>query len=209
MIGDTQTGNTHRRVYRTKARIILASNSPRRRELLDAVGIDFEVIPADVDESMETGETVGDHVMRLASQKAWAISSREPGAVVVGADTIVVVENAVLGKPADEADAARMLGLLSGTRHEVLTGIAVITPQSQEAFAQVVRTAVEMRTLDPAEIAAYVATGEPMDKAGAYAIQGMASAFVMRVEGSYSNVVGLPTAELVGLLMTLGAVEPA
>jgi septum formation protein len=209
MIGDTQTGNTHRGVYRTKARIILASNSPRRRELLDAVGIEFEVIPADVDESMETGETVGDHVMRLASRKARAISSREPGAVVVGADTIVVVDNAVLGKPTDEADAARMLGLLSGTRHEVLTGIAVITPQSREAYAQVVRTAVEMRTLNPAEIAAYVATGEPMDKAGAYAIQGMASAFVMRVEGSYSNVVGLPTAELVGLLMTLGAVEPA
>jgi septum formation protein len=209
MIGDTQAGNTQRGVYRTKARIILASNSPRRRELLDAIGIDFEVMPADVDESMETGETVGDHAMRLASQKAWAISAREPGAVVVGADTIVVVDGAVLGKPEDETDAARMLGLLSGGRHEVLTGIAVITPGSQEAYAQVVRTAVEMRALDSREIEAYVATGEPMDKAGAYAIQGMASAFVMRVEGSYSNVVGLPTAELISLLMTLGVVEPA
>jgi septum formation protein len=201
--------NKNAALYRTTARIILASHSPRRRELLAALGIVFEVMPADVDESTATGETVQGHAMRLAGQKAWAISSKKPDAVVLGADTIVVVDGAVLGKPTDEGDAVRMLERLSGRTHEVLTGIAVITPQSDQAYAQVVRTAVVMRGLEPREIAAYVATGEPMDKAGAYAAQGMASAFITRIEGSYTNVVGLPTAEVAGLLLTLGAIEPA
>jgi septum formation protein len=195
-------------LYRTNKRIILASHSPRRRELLAALGIAFEVIGTDLDESATPGESVEQHVMRLAGQKAWAVSSKSPDAVVIGADTVVVVDGVVLGKPAGEADAARMLGMLSGRAHEVLTGIAVIVPQCQDAYAQVVRTAVVMRVLDPKEIAAYVATNEPMDKAGAYAVQGLASAFITRIEGSYPNVVGLPTAELIGLLLTLGAVEP-
>ena len=195
-------------LYRTIKRIILASHSPRRRELLSALGIVFEVIGTDLDESMTAGESVEDHVLRLAGQKAWAVSSRNPDALVLGADTVVVVDNAVLGKPAEKEDAARMLGMLSGRTHEVLTGIAIIPPQCQDAYAQVVRTAVVMRGLDPKEIAAYVATNEPMDKAGAYAVQGLASAFITRIEGSYPNVVGLPTAEVIGLLLTLGAVEP-
>ncbi|MBN2225078.1 MAG: septum formation inhibitor Maf [Deltaproteobacteria bacterium] len=196
-------------MYRTTRRIILASHSPRRRELLAALGIVFEVIGTDLDESAAAGETVQEHVLRLAGQKAWAVSCKNPDAVVIGADTIVVTDGDVLGKPADEKDAARMLGLLSGKTHEVLTGIAVVVPQDENAYAQVVRTAVVMRVLEPLEIAAYVATGEPMDKAGAYAVQGMASAFVSRIEGSYTNVVGLPTAEIIGLLRTLGAVKPA
>ena len=200
--------NSVRPLYRTIKRIILASHSPRRRELLTALGIVFEVIGTDLDESMTAGESVEEHVLRLAGQKAWAVSCRNPDALVLGADTVVVVDGAVLGKPADEEDAARMLGMLSGRTHEVLTGIAIIPPQCQDAYAQVVRTAVVMRGLDPKEIAAYVATGEPMDKAGAYAVQGMASAFITRIEGSYPNVVGLPTAEVIGLLLTLGAVEP-
>jgi septum formation protein len=195
-------------LYRTIKRIILASHSPRRRELLSALGIVFEVIGTDIDESMTAGESVEEHVLRLAGQKAWAVSSRNPDALVLGADTVVVVDNTVLGKPTDKEDAARMLGMLSGRTHEVLTGIAIIPSQCQDAYAQVVQTAVVMRGLDPKEIAAYVATNEPMDKAGAYAVQGMASAFITRIEGSYPNVVGLPTAEVIGLLLTLGAVEP-
>lgn len=201
--------NTSAGLYRTTSRIILASHSPRRRELLAALGIVFEVIGADLDESPAAGESVEDHVLRLAGQKAWAVSSANPDAVVLGADTVVVVDGAVLGKPADGSDAARMLGMLSGRAHEVLTAVAVIPPECQDAYAQVVRTAVVMRALDPKEIAAYAATDEPMDKAGAYAVQGMASAFITRIEGSYPNVVGLPTAEVVGLLLTLGAIAPA
>ncbi len=196
-------------LYRTKKKIILASHSPRRRELLAALGIVFEVAGADLDESIAADETVEEHVLRLAGQKAWAISSRNPDAVVLGADTIVVIDGLVLGKPTDETDAVRMLGLLSGRTHEVLTGIAVVPPQNENAYAQVVRTAVVMRALDPNELSAYVATGEPMDKAGAYAVQGMASAFITRIEGSYTNVVGLPTTEVIGLLITLGVLEPA
>jgi septum formation protein len=196
-------------LYRTKKRIILASHSPRRRELLGILGIVFEVTGADLDETIEPGESVEDHVTRLAGQKAWAVSTRNPDAVVLGADTIVTIDGLVLGKPADAADAARMLGLLSGRTHEVLTGIAVVMPRDENAYAQVVRTAVVMRVLDPREIAAYVATDEPMDKAGAYAVQGMASAFITRIEGSYTNVVGLPTTEVIALLTTLGALEPA
>ena len=195
-------------VYRTKRRIILASHSPRRKELLAALGITFEVTGADLDESAAAGETVEEHVLRLAGQKAWAVSCKNPDAVVLGADTIVVVDDAVLGKPADKTDAARMLGLLSGRAHEVLTGIAVIVPHNENAYAQVVRTTVVMRALNPHEIAAYVATGEPMDKAGAYAVQGMASPFITRIEGSYTNVVGLPTAEVIDLLLMLGAIGP-
>ncbi len=195
-------------MYRATRRIILASHSPRRRELLAALGIAFEVAGADIDESAAPGETAEEHVLRLAAQKAWAVSAKNPDAVVLGADTVVVADGAVLGKPADRKDAARMLGMLSGRTHEVLTGIAVIMPADENAYAQVVRTAVVMRALDPREIAAYTATDEPMDKAGAYAVQGAACAFVTRVEGSYTNVVGLPTAELIGLLTTLGAVEP-
>lgn len=201
--------NNNRVLFKTNRRIILASHSPRRRELLSALGIAFEVIGADVDETMTAGESVEQHVLRLAGQKAWAVYTRQPDAVVIGADTVVVVDGQLLGKPADTEDAARMLGLLSGKTHEVLTGVAVIVPQCQDAYAQVVRTAVIMRALDGREIAAYAATAEPMDKAGAYAAQGMASAFISKIEGSYTNVVGLPAAEVTELLLTLGALEPA
>jgi len=200
--------NNNMGLYRTTRRIILASHSPRRRELLSALGIVFEVMGTDLDESAAEGESVEQHVLRLAAQKAWAISTKNPDAVVLGADTVVVAGGSVLGKPADRQDAVRMLRLLSGRTHEVLTGIAVVVPHCEDVYAQAVRTAVSMRELSPEEIAAYAATTEPMDKAGAYAVQGMASAFITKIEGSYTNVVGLPTAETVGLLLTLRALEP-
>jgi septum formation protein len=170
-------------------RLVLASQSPRRAELLRAAGIDFDVRVADVDESVTAGESPHDYVRRLAVAKALAVV-RDGHETVLGADTTVVVEGEILGKPADARDAMRMLRLLSGRMHEVLTGVCVA--RGQDVDTRVARTSVEFLPLSDDEIAWYVATGEPMDKAGAYAIQGRVSRFVSRIDGSYSNVVGLP-----------------
>ena len=172
-------------------RLVLASASPRRAELLRAAGIEFDVVAANVDESIRPGETPADHVRRLAEDKALRVQPQVNGRFVLGADTVVVVGDQILGKPADAADAARMLRLLSGRRHQVLTGVALI---GKTRHVGVAATTVEFAPLNDAEIAAYVTSGEPMDKAGAYAIQGLASRFVTAIEGSYSNVVGLPVA---------------
>ena len=189
--------------------LVLASGSPRRRELLAPLGIPFEVRPADVDESPLPGEPAGDLVRRLAVAKALAglAAAPEPDVVVLAADTVAAVAGEVLGKPVDDHDAVRMLRRLSGTRHEVLTGVAVArrrpAPSGTSSIeaglgdavaieVAVVATIVTMAELSDRDIAAYVATGEPMDKAGAYAIQGGAAAFVDGYDGSYSNVVGLP-----------------
>ncbi|MDX2181464.1 MAG: Maf family protein [Bryobacteraceae bacterium] len=169
--------------------IILASASPRRAELLRAAGIPFTVRPADVDESIEPGEDPLDYVRRLAHAKAMAIETR-PGDIVLAADTTVTVDGEVLGKPADREDAARMLRLLSGRVHEVHTGICLAS--DEETALDSATTQVWFAPMSDAEIAAYVATGEPMDKAGAYGIQGAASKFAERIEGCYFNVVGLP-----------------
>lgn len=158
--------------------------------MLRAAGIVFDVLVGDVDESRLDDEPPAVYVARLAEAKARAVAGRVPGRTVLGADTVVVAGDRVLGKPADAADASRMLETLSGRTHLVLTGVCVVAPGRQAV--QVASTAVEFRSLDPAEIRWYVASGEPMDKAGAYAIQGLASRFVTRIEGSYSNVVGLP-----------------
>jgi septum formation protein len=178
--------------------LILASSSPRRAELLSAAGIAFEAVAVDVDESVKRLEPPGDHVRRLAREKADAAFAKYPGRVVLGADTIVLVGGEMLGKPHDEADAIRMLRQLSGREHEVLTGVALVSARG--AIVEVVRTRVWVNPLSDAEIKQYVATGEPLDKAGAYGIQGLGSRFIDRIQGSYSNVVGLPVALVYRLL---------
>jgi septum formation protein len=176
--------------------LILASASPRRADLLREAGILFRVAPAHIDEAVRAGESPEGYVERLAREKAEAVLAASPAAFVLGADTTVVVDETILGKPADKAEAARMLELLGGRSHQVLTGVALLGP-ADFARAAVVSTEVTFSRLSDADIAWYVGTGEPLDKAGAYAIQGGASRFVERVDGSFSNVVGLPM-EVVG-----------
>ena len=173
-------------------RLILASASPRRRELLTQAGYTFEVKPAHLNEDLRPDEDPISYVVRLARDKAQAVfaSVNDPDAIVLGADTTVTLDNHVLAKPEDAADAARMLRLLSGRTHRVITGVAVATAEGTEVAAEV--TGVQFLALSDEEIAAYIATGEPMDKAGAYGIQGRAAKWIPRVQGCYFNVVGLP-----------------
>ena len=193
-----QDGGLRVRILRVASALILASASPRRAELLTAAGIAFEVRPAHVDETLRPGEDAKTYAKRVAVDKARTIAAQSKGQPVLAADTVVVIDGLVLGKPADAADAKRMLGLLSGRTHEVLTAVALMSGQSgqgaPELDSRTESTAVQFARLSPAEIEWYVATGEPSDKAGAYAIQGLASRFVTRIDGSYSNVVGLPMA---------------
>ncbi|MSO83777.1 MAG: septum formation inhibitor Maf [Acidobacteria bacterium] len=187
-------------------RLILASASPRRAELLRAAGIEFDVIPAGADETMDPEDTPDGYARRVALLKVEAVIPLAPGRPVLGADTIVIVDNAVLGKPADAADARRMLRLLSGREHTVMTAVCLVNPTAESGRIQtsVARTTVEFRPLSDAEIDWYVASGEPLDKAGAYAIQGLASRFITRIQGSYSNVVGLPVAVVYDLCAQAG-----
>jgi septum formation protein len=178
--------------------LVLASASPRRAELLRAAGIPFDVAVADVDETQHPGEAADAYVRRLAAAKASRAAATHPGRQVLGADTTVVLDGEVLGKPHDAAEAASMLRRLSGRSHRVLTGVCLIGPGARQETA-VASTAVEFRPLTDDEIERYVASGEPMDKAGAYAIQGGAAAFVTRIDGDYDNVVGLP----VGLIQAM------
>jgi len=190
-------------------RLILASASPRRTELLHAAGYDFDVEPAHVDESELPGEPPRAYVLRVAALKARAVGARHPDDLVLAADTTVVVDGEMLAKPADDDDARRMLARLSGRTHEVLTGV-VLVRAARESSA-VVGTGVRFRPLAPEEVDWYVASGEPHDKAGAYGVQGLASRFVEAVEGSYSNVVGLPVEAVKALLEAEGLVphDPA
>jgi septum formation protein len=183
-------------------RLVLASSSPRRAELLRAAGFIFEITTAPLDERAHAGESAEDYVKRLAQAKAAATASQVSDAVVLGADTTVVIGGQMLGKPADHADAKRMLQLLSGQTHEVLTGLCVRA--DRRTLVDVASTRVRMAPLDEAEIDWYVRTGEPMDKAGGYAVQGLASRFIQGIDGSYSNVVGLPIANVYNLLKRLG-----
>lgn len=189
------------------SRIILASASPRRQELLASAGITFSVVPGDIDETPHPGEEPVPHVVRLAEEKAREASTRAAGRVFIGADTIVVLDGEILGKPCDEAEAAVMLKKLSGRMHHVITGFAVVDLANGTTEKRTVSTEVYFRRLSAAEIAAYVATGCPLDKAGAYAIQGGAASMVEKINGSYTNVVGLPLCEVVGVLRELGALE--
>jgi septum formation protein len=171
--------------------LVLASASPRRRELLQAAGISFSVQAADIPEQLRAGEEPESFAKRLAREKATAVFEVRPETAVLGADTIVVVNGEILGKPRDEQDAARMLRLLSGRQHEVITGVCLIS-NSFPADVRAATTRVTMDGITNSEILDYVASGEPMDKAGAYAIQGMASRWITKIEGDYTNVVGLP-----------------
>lgn len=172
--------------------LVLASASPRRQELLRNAGIAFEVQPAHIPEDVLPGEGAKECAERLAREKALSIARKRPHDIVLGADTVVVVDGELLGKPADAADARRMLRLLSGRKHEVMTGVCLVASGVPSISSET--TVVTVNELTDQEIADYVASGEPMDKAGAYAIQGIASRWIPRIEGDYSNVVGLPVA---------------
>lgn len=180
--------------------IVLASASPRRAELLRAAGIEFEVMPAHIDETAHAAESPEAYVRRVADSKARAIAGRVNDRIILAADTTVVIDDQMLAKPEDDEDAKRMLRMLSGRTHEVLTAVAVCrgpegsAPLRTGRLIEIERTQVEFAPLTEFEIDWYVATGEPRDKAGAYAIQGYASRFITRIDGSYSNVVGLPIA---------------
>jgi len=178
--------------------LVLASASPRRKALLEAAGVTCRVMPAHVEETPEPGETPSAHVRRLARAKALEVARSEPHAIILGADTVVVIDGHILGKPAAAAEARDMLRRLSGRVHQVYTGVALWCDGDIRDAVDV--TEVEMCALSDQQIDRYVASGEPADKAGAYAIQGLASRFVSRINGSYSNVVGLPVALVCGWL---------
>jgi len=183
-------------------RVILASASPRRRELLSLVGIPHVVEPADIDESYREGEEAPQHAERLAREKAATVAARHPDAVVIAADTIVLIDGLVLGKPSDDADAERMLAMLGGQTHVVLTAVAVAYHGELRAGVESVR--VTFRRLTRERIRAYIATGEPMDKAGSYGIQGYGATLVERIDGDYFAVMGLALSRMVDLLAELG-----
>ncbi len=190
---------------RNEMKLILASQSPRRRELLARLGLQFTVEAPDIDETMDPARPAGDEVARLSRRKAGAVDAG-PDDVVIAADTVVVLDGQVLGKPGDEAEAARMLRALSGRAHQVLTGLTV--RRAAAVRTRTVATDVHFRALTEREIAAYVASGEPMDKAGAYGAQGLGAIFIERLEGDYFNVVGLPLGPLAGMLREAGVALP-
>ena len=181
--------------------LILASQSPRRRELLGLTGLDFTIRVADIDETMDLSKAPYDEVARVSRLKALAVA-RKPEDVVVAADTIVVCDHQVLGKPRNEADAFRMLRLLSGRDHQVMTGMTVL--RGDEAITCTEVTDIHFRDLSDGEIRAYIATGDPMDKAGSYGVQGGAALFVTRLEGDFYNVMGLPVCRLALILRQFG-----
>ena len=185
-----------------ECRVVLASGSPRRHDLLNLVGIAHEVRPANIDETIRHRESPQRHAERLAREKAGAIATRDPNLIVIGADTIVVTNRKVLGKPRDTVQAAAMLKQLSGREHTVVTAVAVARGKKVRSAVEEVR--VKFRKLHDDEIDAYIATGEPMDKAGAYGIQGYGATIVECVDGDFFAVMGLPLARLVALLRDLG-----
>jgi len=188
-------------------RIILASSSPRRRELLGTLGFAFDVIHPSADETLSADEPPEDFALRVSAEKATSVSgSLGEGAVVIGADTIVVVDGEILGKPGDREEASSMLRKLSGKKHHVYTAFSIVRPKNEILHSEIVDTSVLVKPLAASEIEGYIKTGEPMDKAGAYGIQGLGSFMVRGIEGSYSNVVGLPVEELLAALKKLGIV---
>ncbi len=190
-----------------KKRLILASESPRRNELLKQMGLDFEVVPSNVPEDFVQAESPQEHVMRLAEAKAREVANRYPEYWVIAADTIVCIDGSILGKPTGRDEAVEMLRRLSGREHRVWTGFSVLHSGKGESDKEVVQTTVRMKTLTAAEIEWYVHTGEPLDKAGGYAIQGIGSFMVESIRGSYTNVVGLPLCELIQMLTRMGAIR--
>jgi septum formation protein len=188
------------------SRLILASKSPRRYELLKQMGLDFEVIPSNVMEGFAQKESPQDHVIRLAEAKARDVAGGYPDRWVIAADTVVIINGSILGKPKNREDAMEMLRRLSGQEHWVLTGFSVSHLEKGKSDKETIQTAVKVKTLIPAEMEWYVQTGEPFDKAGGYAIQGIGSFMIESIRGSYTNVVGLPLCELIQMLQRLGAI---
>lgn len=184
--------------------IILASKSPRRRALLEQMGVrDFRIVTSDIDEHMDRDLPPAELVRQISLEKAQAVAAQaDPNTVVIAADTVVALDGVVLGKPADKEEAFRMLSLLSGNRHQVYTGLTVL--RGDQVFSQWEETAVTFRSLTAEEIEAYIATGEPMDKAGAYGIQGYGALFIEGISGDYYNVMGLPVCRLGQILGQLG-----
>jgi septum formation protein len=188
----------------TGAKLILASASPRRAEILRAVGWPFETLAVDIDESRRAGEEAVPYVERLARAKADAAGLRAPGSTILGADTVVVIEKEILGKPRDDEDARRMLRLLRDRWHQVLTGVALVNSEAGSSKVAHEVTEVRFASMSEDEVSWYVATGEPKDKAGAYAIQGQGARFIKEIRGDYLNVVGLPVRLVYELLGTGG-----
>jgi septum formation protein len=193
-------------VHNHQPRLILASSSPRRQQLLREAGIPFTVEAADVDETPRAGEGAETYALRLAREKAGAVAQRFPRSLVLGADTIVIVDDEILGKPASQQDAARMLRRLSGRSHRVFTAVCLMVP-GKGADTRSCTTQVHFRELKEGEIQEYIDGGEPMDKAGAYAIQGGAAQWVTGLEGEYSNVVGLPQMLVAEMLRACGFLQ--
>jgi len=189
------------------SRLILASKSPRRYELLKQMGLDVEVVPSRVIEDFVQAESPREHVVRLAEAKAGDVASQYPDRWVVAADTIVCINESVLGKPKCREEAVEMLRRLSGQEHRVLTGFSVCHLEKEKNDKEAVETMVRMKPLTSAEIEWYAQTGEPFDKAGGYAIQGIGSFMIESIRGSYTNVVGLPLCELIQMLHRLGAIK--
>jgi septum formation protein len=188
------------------SQLILASKSPRRYELLKQVGLDFEVVPSNVMEGFVQEISPEEHVIRLAEAKARDVAGGYPDSWVIAADTIVTIDGSILGKPRNREEAKEMLGQLSGREHHVLTGFSVYHFKKGKSDQEVVKTIVKVRGLTPAEREWYIRTGEPFDKAGGYAIQGIGSFMIESIRGSYTNVVGLPLCELIQMLQRLGAI---
>jgi nucleoside triphosphate pyrophosphatase len=188
-------------------RLILASESPRRYELLKQVGLHFDVIPSGIEEDYIKGESPRKHVLRLAEAKALDVGNQHPDRWIIAADTIVYVDHSILGKPKNREEAKKMLRRLSGKEHRVLTGFSVRHLERGKGDQEAVQTAVKVKKLTQAEMEWYVETGEPFDKAGGYAVQGMGSFMIESIKGSYTNVVGLPIYELIQMLSRLGALK--
>ncbi len=188
-------------------KIILASASPRRRELLAMMGLDFEVLPSLIDESIRQGEEPVEHVLRLSREKTTEPAALYPEAWIIGADTIVTIDGEILGKPSSGEEAKKMLKKLSGRKHRVFTGIAILRQATAAFLSKAVASDVLFKEIPEEEIGWYVHTGEPRDKAGGYALQGSGAFFVREIRGSYTNVIGLPLCELVELLKLAGAIK--
>ena len=186
---------------------ILASASPRRKDLLRAAGLKFKTIPAHVNEDYLAGESPAKHVQRLSLDKAMAVAAKHPEAWVLGADTIVVIDSMILGKPKNQAEAKKMLGLLSGREHKVFTGFTIACVKKNIRETGVVQSGVRFKEISPDEMAWYVSSDEPYDKAGGYAVQGKGAYFIKSIKGSYTNVVGLPLCEVLATLKNFKVIK--
>jgi septum formation protein len=187
--------------------LILASASPRRQELLRSVGLKFKTIPAHVNENYLAGESPRQHVKRLSIDKAMVIAKKHPEACVLGADTIVVIDDLILGKPKNETQALKMLQKLSGREHKVFTGFSIALVAAEVCQTKVIQSAVRFKTISPKEMEWYVACDEPYDKAGGYAVQGRGAYFIQSIRGSYTNVIGLPLCEVLETLKKRGIIN--